>query len=128
MDKPKKILIVEDEKSLADMLALSLKISGFEVKNAYNGDEAIEILKNEIFDLVMLDLVMPKKDGFTVLADMNATKIKTPVIVSSNLFQGEDVKRAKELGARDFFIKSNTAITDVVDYIATFLKKKKGKP
>ncbi|KKT35073.1 MAG: Two component transcriptional regulator, winged helix family protein [Parcubacteria group bacterium GW2011_GWA2_44_12] len=128
MDKPKKILIVEDEKSLADMLALSLKISGFEVKNAYNGDEAIEILKNEIFDLVMLDLVMPKKDGFTVLADMNATKIKTPVIVSSNLFQGEDVKRAKELGARDFFIKSNTAITDVVDYIATSLKNKKGKP
>ena len=128
MDKPKKILIVEDEKSLADMLALSLKISGFDVKNAYNGDEAIEILKNEIFDLVMLDLVMPKKDGFTVLADMNATKIKTPVIVSSNLFQGEDVKRAKELGARDFFIKSNTAITDVVDYIATFLKNKKGKP
>jgi DNA-binding response OmpR family regulator len=127
MNKPKKILIVEDEKSLADMLALSLKVSGFEVKNAYNGDEAIEILKNESFDLIMLDLIMPKKDGFTVLADMNAAKIKTPVIVSSNVFQGEDVKRAKELGARDFFIKSNTAITDVVDYIATSLKNKNGK-
>ena len=125
MAKTKKILIVEDEKSLADMLALSLKISGFEVTSAYDGDEAIELLKNQNFDLIMLDLVMPKKDGFTVLADLNAAKIKTPVIVSSNLFQGEDVKRAKELGANDFFIKSNTSITDVIDYISKFLKGQK---
>jgi CheY-like chemotaxis protein len=60
---------------------------------------------------------MPKKDGFAVLAALRTRKDNTPVIVSTNLGQEEDIERAKKLGAQDYFVKSNTPIAEVIEHI-----------
>lgn len=120
-----RILVAEDEKPMARALEIKLSKAGFKVEVAYDGEDALQrIQKNggKSFDLIILDLVMPKKDGFEVLTALKAAKIKTPVIVTSNLSQEEDAKRAKALGARDYFIKSNTPITEITAYVRKFLK------
>jgi DNA-binding response OmpR family regulator len=118
----KKILVSEDEKPLAHALELKLKSAGYEVMVAENGEMALDLLKQHTFDLVLLDLVMPKKDGFGVLTELQERGDKTPVIVSSNLSQEEDIKRAKSMGAVDFFIKSDTALVDIVKKVNTYLQ------
>ena len=118
----KRILIVDDEKPLAKALELKLGHEGFEAKAVFNGVEAIEALKKEKFDLVLLDLVMPQEDGFTVLQNMAEIKGNTKVIVSSNLSQEEDIDRAKSLGATDYFIKSDTTLADIVIKVKKYLE------
>ncbi len=118
----KKILIIEDEKSLARALELKLTHAGFKAKIVFNGEDAIELLQKETFSLILLDLIMPKMDGFTVLAILKVKKIKTPVLVLSNLSQENDMKRAKEFGAKEFFIKSNTPIAKIVERATELLK------
>ena len=121
--KPKKILIIEDEKPMARALELKLTHQGFEAKSVFNGESAIETLEKEKFDLIICDLVMPKMDGFKVLLTLNEKKIKTPVIVLTNLSQEDDEKRVKSLGAKEFFIKSNTPIANIVEWITQFFNK-----
>lgn len=120
----KRILIAEDEKPIARALELKLSGSGYEAVAAYNGEEAIEKMEEGEFDLVLLDLVMPKMDGFAVLGQMQANNKKIPVIVLSNLGQEEDIKRAKTLGAIDYFVKSNISLTEVVSYIDNLFASK----
>lgn len=117
MAEKKRILIVEDEKPLARAMMLKLKDSGFIVKNAYDGIEALEILKKEKFDLILLDLIMPRMDGFGTLDEIKARGITTPVIITSNLSQEEDRQRAKEEGAVGFFIKADVALSSIVDQV-----------
>jgi DNA-binding response OmpR family regulator len=117
----KKILIVDDEKPLAKALELKLTHEGLTAKAVFNGAEAINILKTEEFNLVLLDLVMPIDDGFKVLNDIKSLNLKTPVIVSSNLSQNEDIARAKELGAVDYFIKSDTTLSKIVEMIKVYI-------
>lgn len=115
--KPKKILVADDERPMAKALELKLTKEGFEVKTVGNGREALDAMKAEKFDLLLLDLMMPRVDGFAVLAELKDRKDHTPVIVSSNLSQEEDIKRVKELGAKDYFVKSDTPISRVVDHV-----------
>ncbi|MBI1872000.1 response regulator [Candidatus Collierbacteria bacterium] len=115
--KPKRILIVDDEKPLVRALELKFTNAGFKVMIAMDGDEALEILGKETFDIVLLDLVMPKKDGFEVLTELKAKGKKVPVIVLSNLSQDEDIKRAKELGAIDYLVKPETSIFELVSKV-----------
>ena len=122
MKIPKKILIIEDEKSLARALELKLTHAGFKTKVVLNGEDAMQIIGKESFALILLDLIMPKMDGFTLLAMLKVKKIKTPVLVLSNLSQDEDEKRAKEFGAKEFFIKSNTPIATIVLRVIELLK------
>ncbi len=122
MKIPKKILIIEDEKTLARALELKLTSSGFGVVTVLNGEEGITLLKKESFDLILLDLIMPKMDGFAVLEILKTKKIKTPVLVLSNLSQQNDVKRTKEFGVKEFFIKSNTPIAVIVEKAIAILK------
>ncbi len=117
----KRILIVDDEKPLANALELKLTHEGLSAKAVFNGIEAIEALKSEKFDLILLDLVMPQEDGFKVLTDIKELKLKTKVIVSSNLSQDEDIARAKSLGAVDYFIKSDTSLADIVGKVKNYL-------
>lgn len=121
MANDKKILIVEDEKSIANALKLKLENSGYQAEVANNGKEALEKLEGNGFNLVLLDLVMPVMDGFGVLEEMRSRGIKTPVIISTNLSQEEDEKRAIELGAKGFFVKSDTPITEVIDQVDKYL-------
>mgnify|MGYP001582985364 CR=1 FL=1 len=118
----KKILIIEDEKTLARALELKLIHSGFEVKKVFNGEDGIALLQKESFSLILLDLIMPKMDGFTVLAVLKGKKIKTPVMVLTNLSQDNDVKRTKEFGVKEFVIKSNTPIATIVERVIKLLK------
>lgn len=113
----KRVLIAEDEKPMATALGLKLRSIGFETTQVYDGESAISAAQKIPFDLILLDLVMPKKDGFFVLAELKKLKITIPVIVSSNLSQEEDIKRAKELGARDYFIKSDTTLAEIVEKV-----------
>ncbi|MEI7451941.1 MAG: response regulator [Candidatus Falkowbacteria bacterium] len=117
----KKILIVDDERAIAHALELKLGIVGFETATAPNGESALQYLSKESVDLVLMDLIMPKMDGFSVLEQMNREGIKTPVIILSNLSQQGDEKRAKDLGAKDFFIKSNITLAEVVEYVKKIL-------
>lgn len=74
------------------------------------------------YDLILLDMIMPKMDGFTVLQKLKENGNKIPVIVTSNLGQDEDVKRAKDLGARDYLVKSDTPLVKIVEYIQANIK------
>jgi len=120
--KKKKILIIEDEKPMARALELKLTHAGFEAMSAPNGEKGIELIGEQTFSLILLDLVMPKFDGFKVLETLKEKKIKTPVMVLTNLSQEDDEKRAKALGAKEFFIKSNTPIATIVEKVERFLK------
>ena len=124
--KPKKILIIEDEKMIARALELKLAHAGFEVKAVFNGEEGIDCIQKETYALILLDLIMPKMDGFTVLQTLKDKHIETPVMVLSNLSQEDYEKRARALGAADFFIKSNTPVANIVQNVTKFLTHKKG--
>ena len=121
MRTPKKILIIEDEKTLSRALELKLTRAGFTVMAVFNGEDGVAILQKESFDLILLDLIMPKMDGFGVLANLKELDITTPVIVLTNLGQENDVQRTKEFGVKEFFIKSNTPIGTIVERVKKLL-------
>lgn len=114
----KKILIVEDEKSIAK--ALQIKLSHFEVDLAHNGEEAVEAIMKKNYDLVLLDIMMPKLDGFGVMEAMRKKKNKTPIFILTNLNQDKDVQRAKELGAKDFLVKYDITLHEIAEKINDF--------
>ncbi len=106
---------------MANALSLKLQSVGFEAKIVYDGEAAIAALNESKYDLLILDLVMPKKDGFFVLEELKKLKINIPVIIASNLSQEEDIKRAKDLGAQDYFIKSDTTLLQIVEKVKVAL-------
>lgn len=116
----KKILIVEDEKPMANALATKLIRAGFEAKAVFKGSEALDELETTPYDLILLDLIMPQTDGFTVLERLKEKKSIIPVIVASNLRQEEDFTRAKALGAVDFIVKSRSSLSEIVERIEKF--------
>lgn len=122
MSKIKKILIAEDELPISRALGNKLTKEGYEIVVAGNGDEAIKQFEKNKFDLAIIDLIMPIKDGWDILEYAKKNKIKTPIIVASNLGQSEDEKSVRELGAVNFFVKANTPITKIVDYIKSYSK------
>ncbi|MBU0614011.1 response regulator [Patescibacteria group bacterium] len=117
MSESKKILIMEDEKSIAHAMQLKLEKAGYTVIVAANGSLGIEALKTEKPDLVLLDLVMPVMDGFEVLAKIKDLGIKTSVIVLTNLSQEEDEQKALASGAKKCLVKSDTSISEVVEEV-----------
>ena len=123
--KPRKILVAEDEKPMSKALELKLTGSGYDVFVAQDGKEALDALASKEegpFDVLLLDLVMPVKDGFEVLDALKKKKNKVPVIVLSNLGQEEDEGRVRELGAKEYFIKSNTSLAEIVTAIGNLLR------
>ncbi len=122
------VAIVEDEAVLSRVLEVKLKNAGFRTMLATDGEEASEMIRSKKPDLVLLDLVMPKKDGFAVLRDMReerATK-NTPVVILSNYGTDEDRRRGKELGISDYLIKSTTKLNTIVDEVKSVLGCKSG--
>ena len=113
----KKILIIEDEKPLAHVLQLKLSHEGFDVIATQSGEEGLQYLAKEKFDLVLTDLIIPGVDGFKILETIQEKKMKTPVIVITNLNQEEDKKGVFDLGASSFFVKSNSPISEIVENV-----------
>lgn len=125
-----RILIVEDEEFLIKALEDNFQAEGFTVVTARNGEEAMKQLAKEKPDLVLLDLLLPKKDGFSVLHDMKANPEFSliPVIVLSNLGGDEQIKRALEMGADDYFVKSQHPIEEVVDKVREYVEGNRPVP
>ncbi|MFA6512322.1 MAG: response regulator [Patescibacteria group bacterium] len=120
-----KVLLVEDEKMLADMYATKFSMEGYQIVNAYDGKEGLEAAKREKPNIILLDIIMPKLDGFAVLKELKADDaIKNiPVVLLTNLGQESDVKKGKDLGADDYFVKANHSPQEIVELV----KKKLGK-
>ena len=118
-----KILIAEDDQFLSKIYKIKLEKAGYSVVIALDGNQAIEEISKSLPDLILLDLMMPIKDGFATLEEIkkNPRWSKIPVLVASNLGQAEDINRAKKLGADDFIIKSDTSLSDIVVKIVSFL-------
>lgn len=113
----KRILIVEDERPLAHALELKLNHEGYETAVASTGKEGLEKALTGKFDLILLDLILPEMDGFAVMLELRSKKIKTPVVVLSNLGQDEDRKKAKDLGVIDYLVKSNAPLAEIISLV-----------
>jgi DNA-binding response OmpR family regulator len=115
----KRILLVEDDDSLASVYLARLQAEGFDVRRVANGEEALAAALNYHPDLVLLDVMMPKVSGFDVLDIMRNTPetANLKIIMLTALSQESDQQRAQALGADDYLVKSQVVISDVVDRI-----------
>lgn len=109
-----KILIIEDERSLIDLLVTKLKKEGFIVEAAYDGEDGYKKIIDWQPNLILLDIVMPKMDGYEVLEKMNMNNVKIPVIIISNSGQPVEIEKTKMLGAVDHLIKTEFSPLDVL--------------
>ncbi len=122
--KGKRILLVEDDNFLSGLLSKKLAESQAVVTAAPDGEEAVIILKaNPKFDLILLDLMLPKMGGFEVMEAINADEnIKgTPIIILSNLGQKNDVEKGVSLGAKKFLVKAILSLDEIVDVASEIL-------
>ena len=119
MQQKKKILLVEDDSVLASVYKSRLELEGFEVEHVANGELALSKVIEYRPDLVVLDAMMPKVNGFDVLDIIRNTPETTNVrvIMLTALSQPKDKERAEQLGADDYLVKSQVVIGDVVDRI-----------
>lgn len=120
----KKILIVEDDRFLSEMYATKLTASGFEVETAEDGQEALAKVKEQKPDLILLDIVLPKMDGFEFLRSFkkDPASEKILVVILTNLGQKEEVDKGLKLGANDYIIKAHFTPTEVVAKVKKLLK------
>jgi DNA-binding response OmpR family regulator len=124
MKTKKKILIVEDERSLRDALVDKLEKNNYQVESVKNGKEAYDLIQKESFNLIILDIILPKMDGFDFLKKVKTKldKIGTPVIILTNLSDDDKVLKALEMGVNSYLIKSNWRLEDIVSKIDEVLK------
>lgn len=113
----KKILIVEDEKPLAHALELKMTHEGYETTVASTGKAGLEEAATGKYDLILLDLILPEIDGFAILEALKAKKLKPVIVVLSNLGQDEDRKKAEEFGVKNYLVKSNVPLADIVKVV-----------
>ncbi len=118
------ILLVEDDTFLAGMYVTKLELEGFRVNLATDGEQAIQMAKKEPPRIMLLDIVLPKKSGFEVLAAVKADAATqdVPVILLTNLGQKEDVQKGLKLGALDYLIKAHFMPSEVVTKVKRLVK------
>jgi len=121
-----KVLLAEDDKFLRDICGTKLIKEGFQVAEAIDGQEVVKVLEKEKPNIVLLDIVLPSVNGFEILGQIrgnaNPEIAKTPVLMLSNLGQEDDIKKAMELGANDYLIKSNFTTQEITDKIKKTLQ------
>lgn len=127
--KQYKILIVEDEEGLTEMYKTKLHAEGFDIYVASDGAAGYMMAKSSMPDLILLDILMPKVDGFSMLRKLKKDKDveKIPVIIFSNLSQKEEIEKGFKLGAKDYIIKTSVTPTELVYRVKKFLKKYKSR-
>ncbi len=123
------ILIIEDDQFLQKIYSNKLHAEGFGVSQAAEGNEGLRKVKDEKPDLIILDLILPGKNGFDILAEIkgNDTTKEIPVIILSNLGQDKDIKRGLEMGAVDYFVKTDIKLSEVLGKVREHLLKAKMK-
>lgn len=119
-----KILLVEDDPFLLDMYSTKFKEVGFDISLAQDGELALIKAQEELPDLVLLDVVLPKKDGFEILKALKSNQhtAAIPVIMLTNLGLEEDIKRGLELGAQGYIVKAHFTPTEIVAQVKGILK------
>lgn len=124
MDKQKKVMIVEDDEHIAKVYSIKLTREGILSSIASDGEEAVAKITAERPDLILLDIILPKKDGFWVLKEIkqNPELANIPVIVLSNLWQQSDHERALVLGANECLVKVDNPIQDIIVKVKGYLK------
>ncbi|MEY4745079.1 MAG: Alkaline phosphatase synthesis transcriptional regulatory protein phoP, two-component system, OmpR [Candidatus Parcubacteria bacterium] len=128
-DKKTSILIIEDEPALRDIYSTRLRMDGFEVLEAVDGIEGLDSAIQHEPEMILLDIVLPIKDGFEVLKDLKSSP-KTraiPVVIMSNLGQDYEVKRGMALGAESFLTKANLTPVQIVEQVRKLLATIKSK-
>lgn len=115
----KKILVIEDDPTLNKIYEIKLKSAGFEVIIATNGESGLESAQSFQPDLIILDLLIPRKDGFEVLSELkkNGLTKKIPVLITSNLGEEDNIEKGMDLGAAQYLVKSNSSITELINKI-----------
>jgi DNA-binding response OmpR family regulator len=120
----KKILIVEDDKFLRELISRKLQQQEFSVVEAVDGTEGLQKTKEEKPDLILLDLILPGLDGFEVLTrikqDPHLSSI--PVVILSNLGQKEEVERGLKLGAIDYLVKAHFTPSEIIEKVKGILQ------
>jgi DNA-binding response OmpR family regulator len=121
-----KVLLVEDDKMLADMYVTKFSKEGMEILKADDGAQGLEMAKQHKPDLILLDIIMPKLDGFAVLKELkkDPNMSDTHILLLTNLGQSEDVEKGKQLGADDYFIKANHTPAEIVTKVKYLLTNK----
>ncbi len=126
--KPKKIIVAEDDTAMAEIVSHKLGASGFLVRHAENGSQALEMFRQDPPDIMLLDLMMPEVDGFQVLEKIRKNEDKdlanTPVIVLSNLWSNEDILKTENLKANAYMVKAYFTPDEILAKINEVLAKK----
>lgn len=121
----KKILIAEDDNFLASLLLSEFHGAGFDAMGAADGVDALAKVKSWAPDIMLLDILMPNKDGYAVLEELRAdpSNIKLPVIIFTNLGEAGDIERVKELGITDYLVKANTTPKAILEKVQEVLAR-----
>lgn len=119
-----KILIIEDDNFLLEMVVKAGKQGGFDIDIAVNGEEGFTKAKNGDYDLILLDLILPKMHGLELLKKLRSEKITTPIIVLSNLYDKETIDTANSLGIKDYIIKAQSTPSEIIEKVKIILNKK----
>jgi DNA-binding response OmpR family regulator len=119
-----RILVVEDDEFLRELIVGKLKREGFHVSEAINGKAGLQKMKEDMPQLVLLDLILPGFNGFEVLSHIQGDPsiANIPVVVLSNLGQKEDIDRARELGAKGYLVKAQFTPSEIVEKVRAFLR------
>lgn len=125
MESKKKILIIEDEEVLVNMYETKFTSEGYQILKATNGEDGLILVQKEKPDLILLDVILPKMDGFMVLKKIKSdpTTKNIPVILLTNLGQDEDINKGKEDGAVAYLVKANLTPSEVIDKVKEIFKK-----
>ncbi len=120
----KKILFIEDETSLQKAFGTILKDKGYEVISAFDGESGLKMAEENKPDLILLDLILPKKDGFKILEELRAKQniSAIPVIVLSNLEDKKDIQRCLDLGVHSYLAKANYSLDEVAQKVDELFK------
>ncbi len=124
-DKKYKIVMVEDDMAMREIISHKLSTAGFDIKAGEDGKKGLDLILKEKPDLVMLDLMLPELSGFQILDILRGNKdqsiAKTPVIVLSNLWSNEDILKAKVLNAQAFLVKAYFTPNEILEKIKEVL-------
>ena len=119
----KKVLIIEDEQAIADAMKMGLIEAGYEAEAVYDGEEGLLRAKEQKPDLILLDLLLPKKDGMTVLRELRQNKetLKIPVMILSQLSDTDKISEGVSLGVVGYLVKVDFSLNEVVAKIKEVL-------
>lgn len=120
-----KIVLIEDDETLSKVMHAELVEAGFEVTQAFDYEAGLVAVREQKPDLVLLDLLLPKKDGLKVLETLRKSPDteSVPVIIVSQLDLDESITKGMSLGAADYFVKSQHPVAELVEKVTAFLAK-----